>query len=94
MIIVFYLYPNKCRGRTKTNSIRFWPHNTVYPPKPSSNSSGPQNRPSKQEGVSGFFKGLATGAFGAIAVTLTGAVAGATQIARGVYNTPEAVAVV
>ncbi|CAE7605464.1 ATJ10, partial [Symbiodinium sp. CCMP2456] len=44
----------------------------------------------REEGVSGFFKGLATGAFGAIAVTLTGAVAGATQIARGVYNTPEA----
>ncbi|CAE7834974.1 CAJ1 [Symbiodinium microadriaticum] len=43
----------------------------------------------REEGVSGFFKGLATGAFGAIAVTLTGAVAGATQIARGVYNTPE-----
>ncbi|CAE7351245.1 ATJ10 [Symbiodinium natans] len=44
----------------------------------------------REEGVSGFFKGLATGAFGAIAVTLGGAVAGATQIARGVYNTPEA----
>ena len=34
--------------------------------------------------------GLATGVCGAIAVTLGGAVAGATQIARGVYNTPEA----
>ncbi|CAJ1408198.1 unnamed protein product, partial [Effrenium voratum] len=45
----------------------------------------------KEDGVTGFFKGLATGVCGAIGLTLGGAVAGATQLARGVYNTPEAV---
>lgn len=44
----------------------------------------------KEDGVSGFFKGLATGVCGAIGLTLGGAVAGATQVCRGVYNTPEA----
>ena len=44
----------------------------------------------KEEGVTGFFKGLATGVCGAIGLTLGGAVAGATQVCRGVYNTPEA----
>lgn len=44
----------------------------------------------KEDGVTGFFKGLATGVCGAIGLTLGGAVAGATQVARGIYNTPEA----
>lgn len=37
----------------------------------------------KEDGVTGFFKGLATGVCGAIGLTLGGAVAGATQVARG-----------
>lgn len=44
----------------------------------------------KEDGVTGFFKGLATGVCGAVGLTLGGVVAGATQIARGIYNTPEA----
>lgn len=44
----------------------------------------------KEEGITGFFKGLAGGVCGAIGLTLGGAVAGATQVCRGVYNTPEA----
>lgn len=35
----------------------------------------------KEDGVTGFFKGLATGVCGAIGLTLGGAVAGATQLA-------------
>ena len=37
----------------------------------------------KEDGVSGFFKGLATGVCGAVGLTLGGVVAGATQVARG-----------
>lgn len=37
----------------------------------------------KEDGVTGFFKGLATGVCGAVGLTLGGVVAGATQVARG-----------
>eukprot|EP00930_Biecheleria_cincta_P045141 TRINITY_DN31118_c0_g1_i1.p1 TRINITY_DN31118_c0_g1~~TRINITY_DN31118_c0_g1_i1.p1 ORF type:complete len:897 (-),score=215.42 TRINITY_DN31118_c0_g1_i1:84-2774(-) len=45
----------------------------------------------KEDGVSGFFTGLATGVCGALVSTIGGAAAACTQVARGVYNTPEAI---
>jgi len=45
----------------------------------------------KEDGVSGFFSGLATGVCGAVGLTLGGVVAGTTQVVRGAYNTPEAI---
>eukprot|EP00929_Paragymnodinium_shiwhaense_P108875 TRINITY_DN75225_c0_g1_i1.p1 TRINITY_DN75225_c0_g1~~TRINITY_DN75225_c0_g1_i1.p1 ORF type:complete len:958 (-),score=220.14 TRINITY_DN75225_c0_g1_i1:219-3092(-) len=44
-----------------------------------------------QDGVGGFFSGLAKGAVGAVGLTVGGAVAGVTQVTRGIINTPEAV---
>mmetsp|Transcript_13426 Transcript_13426/g.48849 ORF Transcript_13426/g.48849 Transcript_13426/m.48849 type:complete len:561 (-) Transcript_13426:136-1818(-) len=46
----------------------------------------------QQEGLKGFGKGLAAGVAGAVALPVTGAVVGTAQIARGVYNTPDAIA--
>eukprot|EP00440_Ansanella_granifera_P056650 gb/GFBE01061403.1/.p1 GENE.gb/GFBE01061403.1/~~gb/GFBE01061403.1/.p1 ORF type:complete len:895 (+),score=210.96 gb/GFBE01061403.1/:1-2685(+) len=45
----------------------------------------------KEDGVTGFFKGLAAGVCGGVGLALGGAAAGVTQVARGVYNTPEAI---
>jgi len=45
----------------------------------------------KEDGVSGFFSGVAKGALCAVGFTVGGAVAGATQVMRGVVNTPEAI---
>lgn len=45
-----------------------------------------------EEGSTGFFKGLIKGVCGAVAISVGGAVACATQVVRGVCNTPEAVA--
>eukprot|EP00931_Biecheleriopsis_adriatica_P100381 TRINITY_DN75705_c0_g1_i1.p1 TRINITY_DN75705_c0_g1~~TRINITY_DN75705_c0_g1_i1.p1 ORF type:complete len:892 (-),score=238.95 TRINITY_DN75705_c0_g1_i1:80-2755(-) len=45
----------------------------------------------KEDGVSGFFTGLATGVCGAVGLTAGGAVACVTQVVRGAYNTPEAI---
>merc|ERR1712056_73961 len=44
----------------------------------------------REEGFSGFASGVAKGVVVAVGATLAGAVGGATQVARGVYNTPEA----
>eukprot|EP00923_Selenidium_pygospionis_P047033 GHVN01081179.1.p1 GENE.GHVN01081179.1~~GHVN01081179.1.p1 ORF type:complete len:572 (+),score=102.03 GHVN01081179.1:242-1957(+) len=44
-----------------------------------------------QEGVGGFFKGLGAGLVMAVVMPVTGAVVGVTQVARGCYNTPEAI---
>jgi len=46
----------------------------------------------QQGGVSGFIGGLASGVAGAVTLTVGGAVAGVTQVARGLANTPEALA--
>lgn len=45
----------------------------------------------REEGVAGFFTGIAKGIAGAVGLTVAGAVAGTTQIVRGVVNTPEAI---
>lgn len=45
----------------------------------------------REEGAWGFCTGMAKGVFGAVALTIGGAVAGGTQIVRGVVNTPEAI---
>jgi len=44
----------------------------------------------KEDGVSGFFSGLAKGAVAAAGFTVAGVVAGSAQVVRGVMNTPEA----
>mmetsp|Transcript_23735 Transcript_23735/g.74712 ORF Transcript_23735/g.74712 Transcript_23735/m.74712 type:complete len:912 (-) Transcript_23735:89-2824(-) len=45
----------------------------------------------REEGFTGFLTGLAKGVAGAVGLTLGGAVACATQVVRGVVNTPEAI---
>lgn len=45
----------------------------------------------KEDGFSGFLSGIAKGVAGGVGLALGGVVAGATQVARGVYNTPEAI---
>jgi len=45
----------------------------------------------REDGVKGFFTGLATGVCGAVGCYVGGAVAATTQVVRGVYNTPEAI---
>jgi len=45
----------------------------------------------KEDGAYGFVKGVAQGALCAVGLTVGGAVAGATQVMRGVVNTPEAI---
>mmetsp|Transcript_34194 Transcript_34194/g.102069 ORF Transcript_34194/g.102069 Transcript_34194/m.102069 type:complete len:906 (-) Transcript_34194:197-2914(-) len=45
----------------------------------------------REEGFSGFLTGIAKGVAGAVGLTLGGAVACATQVVRGVVNTPEAI---
>lgn len=45
----------------------------------------------REEGVSGFFTGLAKGVAAAVGLTAGGAVACCTQVVRGVVNTPEAI---
>jgi len=45
----------------------------------------------REDGISGFGYGLAKGACIGVACAAGGIVAGATQVARGVYNTPEAI---
>jgi len=45
----------------------------------------------REDGVAGFFSGLAKGVAGAAAASFGGAVACATQVVRGVVNTPEAI---
>ena len=45
----------------------------------------------RSEGWSGFAKGLGAGLAAAVALPVAGAAVGITQIARGAYNTPEAI---
>mmetsp|Transcript_81676 Transcript_81676/g.189702 ORF Transcript_81676/g.189702 Transcript_81676/m.189702 type:complete len:919 (-) Transcript_81676:103-2859(-) len=45
----------------------------------------------REEGFGGFLTGMVKGVVGAVGLTLGGAVACATQVARGLYNTPEAI---
>lgn len=45
----------------------------------------------KEDGVQGFLTGMAKGALCAVGCTVGGAVFGATQVMRGVVNTPEAI---
>ena len=45
----------------------------------------------QQEGWKGFGKGLAVGMAGAVVLPVTGVAVGATQMLRGVVNTPEAI---
>lgn len=45
----------------------------------------------REEGVSGFLTGIAKGVVVSVGLTLGGAFACATQVVRGVYNTPEAI---
>lgn len=45
----------------------------------------------RSEGLSGFAKGLGAGLCAAVALPVAGAAVGITQIARGAYNTPEAI---
>lgn len=45
----------------------------------------------KNDGVGGFFSGLATGVAGAVGLSAAGAVVGVAQVARGIANTPEAI---
>eukprot|EP00887_Chlorella_sp_A99_P007866 scaffold20.g7866.t1 len=44
-----------------------------------------------QDGLRGFAKGAAAGVAGAVLLPVTGVAVGATQVARGIINTPEAV---
>jgi len=45
----------------------------------------------RTEGISGFFSGIGKGLVGGVGLTIGGAVACATQVVRGVVNTPEAI---
>jgi len=45
----------------------------------------------REEGVTGLFTGLAKGGAASVCLTLGGAIAGCTQVVRGVVNTPEAI---
>merc|ERR1712187_769694 len=45
----------------------------------------------QQDGVKGFFTGLATGVASAVALPVTGVCVGAYQVARGVGNSAEAI---
>ncbi|KAF4693734.1 hypothetical protein FOZ60_010132 [Perkinsus olseni] len=45
----------------------------------------------KEKGVGGFFTGLAKGVVGFAGLTIGGVAAGAVQLGRGIYNTPEAI---
>ena len=44
----------------------------------------------RQEGTSGFFKGLGAGLVSAVVLPTVGVGVGAAQIVRGIVNTPEA----
>ena len=46
----------------------------------------------RQEGTSGFFKGLGAGLVSAVVLPTVGVTVGATQVVRGIVNTPEAIA--
>ncbi|KAF4654951.1 hypothetical protein FOL47_009682 [Perkinsus chesapeaki] len=45
----------------------------------------------KEKGVGGFFTGLAKGVVGFAGLSIGGVAAGAVQVGRGIYNTPEAI---
>lgn len=45
----------------------------------------------REDGFTGFLTGLATGVCLSVGLAVGGVVAGATQVVRGVYNTPEAI---
>ena len=46
----------------------------------------------KEQGAKGFVKGLGAGVFSAVALPVAGLVVGGVQLARGMANTPNAIA--